>query len=104
MAHQPPASSSGTKSGYGKVLKDFVLGGTSGAIAKTIAAPIERVKLLLQTQMNNPKLAARPYTGTQSFNKRYYGLFQPLCEGGRCDFSVERQLGQRGKILPHPSH
>lgn len=51
MAHQPTSSSSGgTKSGYGKVLKDFVLGGTSGAIAKTLAAPIERVKLLLQTQ------------------------------------------------------
>ena len=46
-----------------KVLKDFVLGGTSGAIAKTLAAPIERVKLLLQTQQNNPKLLERPYTG-----------------------------------------
>jgi hypothetical protein len=54
----------GTQSGYGKVLKDFVLGGTSGAIAKTIAAPIERVKLLLQTQENNPRLAERPYKGT----------------------------------------
>ena len=52
-----------TKSGYGKVMKDFILGGTSGAIAKTLAAPIERVKLLLQTQHNNPKLAERPYTG-----------------------------------------
>jgi len=27
-----------------------MLGGTSGAITKTLAAPIERVKLLLQTQ------------------------------------------------------
>ena len=56
MAHAPPASctppliTANTQSGYGKVLKDFVLGGTSGAIAKTLAAPIERVKLLLQTQ------------------------------------------------------
>ena len=56
MAHAPPAScttspnTAGTQSGYGKVLKDFVIGGTSGAIAKTLAAPIERVKLLLQTQ------------------------------------------------------
>ena len=41
MAHHAPStSSSNTQSGYGKVLKDFVLGGTSGAIAKTIAAPI----------------------------------------------------------------
>jgi solute carrier family 25 (adenine nucleotide translocator) protein 4/5/6/31 len=68
MAHQPASeSTSSTRSGYGKVLKDFVLGGTSGAIAKTLAAPIERVKLLLQTQMNNPKLAKRPYTGTETF-------------------------------------
>lgn len=56
MAHAPPAScnsstqTAGTQSGYGKVLKDFFIGGTSGAIAKTLAAPIERVKLLLQTQ------------------------------------------------------
>jgi solute carrier family 25 (adenine nucleotide translocator) protein 4/5/6/31 len=64
MAHHAPStSSSSTKSGYGKVLKDFILGGTSGAIAKTIAAPIERVKLLLQTQENNPKLRENPYKG-----------------------------------------
>ena len=49
------------------MLKDFVLGGTSGAIAKTLAAPIERVKLLLQTQENNPKLAERPYTGNKIY-------------------------------------
>lgn len=51
----------GKKSNF---LVDFMLGGTAGAIAKTVAAPIERVKLLLQTQHNNPKLAERPYTGT----------------------------------------
>jgi Mitochondrial carrier protein len=50
MAHHGGSSSSGASTGWNKVLKDFVLGGTSGAIAKTIAAPIERVKLLLQTQ------------------------------------------------------
>lgn len=60
-----PSSSQG--SGTSKILKDFVLGGTSGAIAKTLAAPIERVKLLLQTQENNPKLKERPYTGTFRF-------------------------------------
>ena len=63
MAHHGGSSSS-SGSGWNKVFKDFILGGTSGAIAKTLAAPIERVKLLLQTQENNPKLAARPYKGT----------------------------------------
>ncbi len=57
-----PAPSTG-KSTTSKVIKDFILGGTSGAIAKTLAAPIERVKLLLQTQENNPKLKDRPYKG-----------------------------------------
>jgi solute carrier family 25 (adenine nucleotide translocator) protein 4/5/6/31 len=34
-------------------LQDLVLGGVSGAIAKTAMAPVERVKLLLQTQDSN---------------------------------------------------
>jgi hypothetical protein len=61
--HQPAPKAEGGKGGS-KFLMDFLLGGTAGAIAKTVAAPIERVKLLLQTQHNNPKLAARPYTGS----------------------------------------
>ena len=31
---------------------DFLLGGISAAVSKTIVAPIERVKLLLQVQDN----------------------------------------------------
>ena len=63
MTVQSTSSSSSQGSSTSKILKDFVIGGTSGAIAKTLAAPIERVKLLLQTQENNPKLRERPYTG-----------------------------------------
>lgn len=44
------------------ILKDFLAGGISGALAKTIAAPIERVKLLMQTQHNNVKLEGKKYT------------------------------------------
>lgn len=63
-----PGASSSSSSSQGntditKFIRDFMLGGVSGAIAKTLSAPIERVKLLLQTQHNNPKLAERPYTG-----------------------------------------
>lgn len=37
-------------------IKDFLVGGISGAVAKTATAPIERVKLLLQNQdSKNPK-------------------------------------------------
>eukprot|EP00164_Ancoracysta_twista_P001022 GFYU01001332.1.p1 GENE.GFYU01001332.1~~GFYU01001332.1.p1 ORF type:complete len:306 (+),score=114.89 GFYU01001332.1:30-947(+) len=46
--------------------KDFGAGGVSGAIAKTCTAPIERVKLLIQTQDANPRIISGEiprYTG-----------------------------------------
>jgi len=39
-----------------KFLMDFLLGGLSGAVAKTLTAPIERIKLVIQTQDANPKI------------------------------------------------
>ncbi|KAM3129787.1 hypothetical protein pb186bvf_018081 [Paramecium bursaria] len=56
MAHQQSSSSS-------NFLRDFLMGGVSGALAKTIAAPIERVKILLQTQHTNTKLVGKTYNG-----------------------------------------
>jgi len=46
--------------------RDFALGGVSGAVAKTMTAPIERVKLLIQTQDANPRIRSGEvprYTG-----------------------------------------
>jgi solute carrier family 25 (adenine nucleotide translocator) protein 4/5/6/31 len=37
-------------------LISFALGGVSGAVAKTCTAPIERVKLIIQTQDANPRI------------------------------------------------
>ena len=37
-------------------LIDFAAGGVSGAVSKTLTAPIERVKLVIQTQDANPKI------------------------------------------------
>ena len=43
-------------------VEDFLLGGTAAAISKTVAAPIERVKLLLQNQ-GDASAIAKKYTG-----------------------------------------
>jgi len=40
------------------ILIDFAAGGISGAVSKTITAPIERVKLIIQTQDANPKIVS----------------------------------------------
>jgi len=48
------------------MLKNFLAGGIAAAISKTAVAPIERVKLLLQTQDANPKIKSGEiprYTG-----------------------------------------
>jgi solute carrier family 25 (adenine nucleotide translocator) protein 4/5/6/31 len=47
-------------------LVNFAIGGASGAFAKTCTAPIERVKLIIQTQDANPKIISGEvarYTG-----------------------------------------
>lgn len=45
--------------------KDFVAGGVSAAVSKTIVAPLERIKLLLQLQYISKQIAE---------NKRYKGM------------------------------
>jgi len=54
-----------------QVLSDLCVGGTIGAISKTIMAPVERVKLLLQTQDSNPKVLSGEV-------KRYTSIFDCL--------------------------
>merc|ERR1712216_509137 len=47
-------------------LIDFAAGGISGAVSKTLTAPIERVKLVIQTQDANPQIRSGEvprYTG-----------------------------------------
>lgn len=54
-------------------LIDFAAGGISGAVAKTATAPIERVKLIIQTQDANPLIKSgevKRYTGIGDCFKR----------------------------------
>merc|ERR1719324_711131 len=54
---------------------DFLAGGVSGAVSKTITAPIERVKLVIQTQDANPKIISGEvprYTGIGNCFGRIY--------------------------------
>jgi solute carrier family 25 (adenine nucleotide translocator) protein 4/5/6/31 len=57
--------SEGSEIKTGNFALDFALGGISAAVSKTAVAPIERVKLLLQTQAANKKLAGdKAYKGS----------------------------------------
>ncbi len=44
------------------IVEDFMLGGVAAGISKTAAAPIERIKLLLQNQ-GESKSITKPYAG-----------------------------------------
>jgi len=64
MSHGEPKKEGGGKPAAPKKSKleqlasDLLIGGSVGAIAKTIMAPVERVKLLMQTQDSNPEVLA----------------------------------------------
>jgi len=55
----PPAKKAPPKT---NMIEDFLLGGTAAAVSKTVAAPIERVKLLLQNQGESASIT-KPYKG-----------------------------------------
>lgn len=54
------------RSDFQAFMTDFMIGGVAGGITKTLTAPIERVKLLIQTQDANPRIRSGEvarYTG-----------------------------------------
>lgn len=57
MAHNNNQAQEAAKPKKGKVAQlasDLLIGGSIGAVSKTVMAPVERVKLLMQTQDSNP--------------------------------------------------
>lgn len=59
----------------GKFFIDFLMGGVSAAVSKTAAAPIERIKLLIQNQDEMIKAGrlSEPYKGIGDCFKRTVG-------------------------------
>ena len=68
-----PAKTQKKKVSAQQLLNDLLLGGIVGAIAKTAMAPVERVKLLMQTMESNPDVISgkiKPYSGmADCFNR-----------------------------------
>jgi len=57
-------------------LLDFAAGGVSGAVSKTITAPIERVKLVIQTQDANPRIASGEVARYTGIGNCFVRIFQ----------------------------
>jgi len=81
-----------------KFFADLAAGGTAGGLSKTVVAPIERVKLLLQTQDSNPRIKSGEIA-------RYTGNPSPMLGGGKEDgvilwlqsgCQMETAMGRRG--------
>ena len=68
-----------------KFFADLAAGGTAGGLSKTVVAPIERVKLLLQTQDSNPRIKSGEiarYTGADSVSSPVSNTPVPLASQG----------------------
>ena len=78
-----------------KFFADLAAGGVAGAVSKTAVAPIERVKLILQTQDSNPRIKSGeipPYTGEALLCAPDVGHHQPLAAGRKHSVKALMQL------------
>jgi len=63
------------KGAVAQLLSDLVIGGSIGAVSKTVMAPVERVKILMQTMESHPDVLSgkvKPYTGIVDCFKRVH--------------------------------
>jgi len=86
----------------GSLLVDFCIGGVSGAVTKTAMNPIERVKMIMQTQDSDPRVMSgemKRYTGVGDCFKRVYAE-QGLVSFWNGNFAnVLRYAPQQGSAL-----
>lgn len=78
-------------------VENFILSGSAAVIAKTSAAPIERVKLLIQNQDEMIKQGRldRPYKGVIDCTVRTFkdeGITKLVLYMNRCNFVLEGKL------------
>jgi len=83
-------------------LVDFAIGGVSGAVTKTAMNPIERVKMIMQTQDSDPRVISgemKRYTGVGNCFSRVYAE-QGLLSFWNGNFAnVLRYAPQQGSAL-----
>jgi len=83
-------------------LVDFAIGGVSGAVTKTAMNPIERVKMIMQTQDSDPRVISgemKRYTGVGDCFRRVYAE-QGLVSFWNGNFAnVLRYAPQQGSAL-----
>jgi solute carrier family 25 (adenine nucleotide translocator) protein 4/5/6/31 len=90
--HAKPAGGP-KKSKLEQLGSDLLIGGSIGAVSKTVMAPVERVKLLMQTQDSNPDVLSgkvKRYTSIGDCFRRVSS------EQGKS--LLARQLGQLSSI------
>ena len=56
---------------WSNLVKNFFAGGISGCISKTVTAPIDRVKLLMQTQRTNTQVSQKYTSSLECMNRIY---------------------------------
>jgi len=104
MSHEPkkPDAPKPKRSKLEQLGSDLLIGGSIGAVSKTIMAPVERVKLLMQTQDSNPEVLSgkvKRYDGIGDCFRRVYSEQGPAAFWRGNLVNCMRYAPQQGSAL-----